>query len=181
MTQPDVGPVAFLPSGRLGRQIAVNRSDKPVFVDASGHACCVHGERAPSIQAWINQEKSDANFRRPSVCDCKNVDGLLTTYNVAESDWPKTEGSLYKLLGTMESEEKTMNTRPQRLALKTPTCELWIQPAGTIVCAHGNSRKVLSRMHKDATRFKSAGVVKCACKMQVPRSVGSVFVGGKVH
>lgn len=181
MTQPDVGPVAFLPSGRLGRQIAVNRSDKPVFVDASGHTCCVHGERAPSIQAWINQEKADPSFKRPSVCDCKNVDGLLTTYNVAESDWPKTEGSLYKLLGTMESEEKTMNTRPQRLALKTPTCELWIQPAGTIVCAHGNSRKVLSRMHKDATRFKSAGVVKCACKMQVPRRVGSVFVGGKVH
>jgi hypothetical protein len=179
MGQRELGPVVFLPSGRLGRQISVNRSDRPVFIDCDGKSCCSHGERAPSVLAWLSQEKLNPHFQRPSVCDCGNVDGLMTTYDIKESDRPTLEGSLFKFLGTMGSEEKVMNTRPQRLALKTPSCELWVQPVGTIVCEHGNSRKVLNRMINDAARFKRKGVVKCNCKMQLPRRIGSVFCGGK--
>jgi hypothetical protein len=105
----------------------------------------------------------------------------MTNYEVDTLDLPPADIPLYKLLTAMGNEEKMVNTRPQRIALKTPTCELWIQPSGTIVCPHGNSRKVLGRMRKEATRFRSNGVVKCNCMMNIPRRVGSVFAGGKVH
>ena len=175
------GPPTLLASGRIGRQIATNRSGKPVYIDTSGLTCCEHGERHPSITSWITQARIDPTFQRPSSCDCENVDGLMTNYEVDKLDLPSADTPLYKLLGAMGNEEKVVNTRPQRIALKTPTCELWIQPGGTIVCPHGNSRRVLNRMRKEATRFRSNGVIKCSCAMNVPRRVGSVFVGGRVH
>jgi hypothetical protein len=175
------GPPKLLTSGRIGRQVATNRCGKPVFIDTNGLTCCEHGERHPSITSWINSARANPSFQRPSPCTCENVDGLMTNYEVDTLDLPPADIPLYKLLTAMGNEEKMVNTRPQRIALKTPTCELWIQPSGTIVCPHGNSRKVLGRMRKEATRFRSNGVVKCNCMMNIPRRVGSVFAGGKVH
>ena len=165
------------PAGRLGVQVAQNKSDQPVLVCAEGKAMCVHGERAASIQAWLNAERADPNYNRPSVCTCKNLDGLLTDYRGVTPPVPPVDlKSLYKLLGTLDAAECVNNSRPQRLAIKTATSELWIQPAGTVVCKHGNTRKVISKMAKtDGARHRRSSVTKCACCLSVPRRVGSVF------
>ena len=175
-----LGPVRLLASGRVARQVSINRSNEPVFIDKDGVTCCRHGERGPTIQAWLNSERSDPAFERPSVCDCGNLDGLLTAYDITSADFPTLgEGeTLFKLLGTMDVDEIKVNSRPQRLALKTNKSELWIQPTGTIVCKHGNSRKVIARMKGDgeAKRFRSSRVTKCDCCLSIPRRVGSVLV-----
>jgi len=181
MVDPELGPVTLLGSGRLARKVATNRSDQPVFIDAEGQTCCVHGERAPSIQAWMNAERKDATFKRPSLCDCQNVDGLLSKYEAAKAPWSSSGASLFKLLGTMGSKEVMNNTRPQRLALTTHTgCQLWIQPTGTLVCKHGNTRKLLTKMKRDTAtpHFRSSGVIKCSCTISVPRRNGTVFAPG---
>lgn len=177
-----LGPITLLSSGRLARAVATNRSDEPVYVDAEGQTCCKHGERAPSIQAWLHQERKNADFKRPSLCDCQNVDGLLTKYEAASTPWPTTGPTLFKVLGTMGSPEIKNNTRPQRLALTTHTGdELWIQPTGTLVCKHGNSRKMLAKMKStDAAKYRSSRVVKCSCSLSVPRRNGSIFAPKKV-
>lgn len=164
-------------AGRLGVQVATSKSDQPVLVCTEGKAMCVHGERAASIQAWLNAERADPNYKRPSVCTCKNIDGLLTDYRGATRPVPSVNlKSLYKLLGTLNAAECINNSRPQRLAIKTPAAELWIQPAGTVVCKHGNTRKVVAKMQKsDEARHRRSGVTKCACCLMVPRRVGSVF------
>ena len=177
--QVSLGPVCLLPSGRIARQVSINRSNEPVFIDKDGVTCCRHGERGATIQAWLNTERADPEFSRPSTCDCGNLDGLLTAYDITTVDLPVLEKdeTLFKLLGTMGADELKVNSRPQRLALKTDKCELWIQPTGTIVCKHGNSRKVIARMAKaEATRFRSSRIVKCNCYLSVPRRVGSVLV-----
>ena len=174
-----LGPVRLLASGRIARQVSINRSDEPVFIDKDGATCCRHGERGATIQAWLNTERVNPAFERPSVCDCGNLDGLLTAYDITAADLPvlKEGQTLFKILGEMGADELKVNSRPQRLALKTSKSELWIQPTGTIVCKHGNSRKVIARMAKDgATRFRSSRVVKCNCCLSVPRRVGSVLV-----
>jgi hypothetical protein len=179
MAEPELGPVTLLGSGRLARKVATNRSDQPVFIDAEGQTCCAHGERAPSIQAWLSAERKlkDAAFKRPSLCNCQNVDGLLTTYAAASTPWPNPGASLFKLLGKMGAKEVKNNTRPQRLALTTHTgSELWIQPTGSLVCKHGNTRKLLNKMKRDATMsFRSSRVIKCSCTLSVPRRNGTVF------
>lgn len=174
-----LGPTKLLASGRIGREVGVNRSDRPVFVDPDGHICCEHGERAATIQSWIN---AGTAVCRPSVCDCKNLDGLLTTYDVPEEQWPVHGGSLFKLCGSLGTAEITANTRPQRFVLTTHEGhELWVQPSGTIVCKHGNSRKTLNKLSTCKTaRFRSSSIVKCDCRsLRIPRRVGSVFVQQK--
>lgn len=172
-----LGPITLLGSGRLARKVATNRSDQSVFIDSEGQTCCSHGERAPSIQAWIAAERKDATFKRPSLCTCQNVDGLLTTYAAAKAPWPSSGASLFKLLGVLGAKELSNNTRPQRLALTTHTgCEVWIQPTGTLVCKHGNTRKLLHKMKRStATHFRSSRVVVCNCTLSVPRRNGTVF------
>jgi hypothetical protein len=179
-----LGPVQLLASGRIARQVSINRSNEPVFIDKDGVTCCRHGERPATIQAWLNSERVDPKFARPSTCDCGNLDGLLTDYDLTAADLPtlSKDETLFELLGKMNADECKVNTRPQRLALRTGTSELWIQPKGTIVCKHGNSRKVIVRMMKgDAKRFRSSAVVKCACCLSIPRRVGSVLVSKNAH
>ena len=178
------GPTTLLVSGRLGCQIGVNRSDRPVFVDSEGHICCEHGERAATIQSWINTERENPGTTvcRPSLCDCANLDGLLTSYNVPDEKRPVQSGSLFKLCGSLGNTEIKANTRPQRFVLTTyDGHELWVQPSGTIVCKHGNSRKMLNKLNTcKAARFRSSSVVKCVCRsLSVPRRVGSVFAQRK--
>ena len=177
MADSEMGSVILLTSGRLARKVATNRSDQSVYIDAEGHTCCVHGERAPSIMSWLHSERKDATFKRPSLCDCQNVDGLLTAYEAAKAPWPSSGESLFKLLGKMDAPEIKNNTRPQRLAFTTHTgCELWIQPTGTLVCKHGNSRKLLNKMKRDtAIRFRSSKVQTCNCTLSVPRRNGTIF------
>jgi len=191
----DLGPEQLLESGRLGRQVAMNRSDKPVFVDTQGKLCCRHGERAATIQEWIAKERLDPSFLRPTRCDCANVDGLLTDYRLQKAAFRPVEAplpraarlaKLYKLLGTMGAEEKVVNTRPQRKALTSAEGDVWVQPAGTLVCVHGNTVKPLAKIAKMAkitveadqhrtSSFKRKAVVFCACLLKVPRRRGSVF------
>jgi len=181
MVESELGPVTLLASGRLARRVATNRSDQPVYIDAEGQTCCSHGERAPSIQAWQSAERKDAAFKRPSVCDCQNVDGLLTTYEAAKAPWPSSGASLFKVLGTMGAKAIYNNTRPQRLALTTHTgSELWIQPTGTLVCKHGNTRKLLNKMKRDTAtpHFRSSSVIRCSCTLSVPRRNGTIFSPG---
>lgn len=180
MKTSSLGPTELLLSGRLGRQVTVNRSDNAVFIDSEGQLCCKHGERAPTIQAWLNAERvaSEGNgFTRPSSCDCQNVDGLLTTsYNIKETEWPKMGCSLYKCLGALGAPE-IKHARPQRFAIAThESSEIWVQPSGTLVCKHGNSKKMLNKLlaNRD-TKFRSSRVTKCYCSLRVPRRVGSVF------
>lgn len=179
-----LGPTTLLASGRIGREVGINRSDRPVFVDSDGHICCEHGERSATIQSWINAERETPGTAvcRPSVCDCANLDGLLTTYDVPEAQWPVRGGSLFKLCGSLETAEITANTRPQRFVLTTHEGhELWVQPSGTIVCKHGNSRKTLNKLSTCKTaRFRSSSIVKCDCRsLRTPRRVGSVFAQRK--
>ena len=179
MKTSSLGPTELLLSGRLGRQVTVNRSDNAVFIDSEGQLCCKHGERAPTIQAWLNAERvasEDNGFTRPSSCDCQNVDGLLTSYNIEETEWPKMGCSLYKCLGALGASE-IKHARPQRFAIKThESSEIWVQPSGTLVCKHGNSKKMLNKLlaNRD-TKFRSSRVTKCYCSLRVPRRVGSVF------
>ena len=167
----------LMASGRLGVPVATSKSDQPVLIDTSGHIMCMHGERAPSIQAWLNAERADASFQRPSVCTCQNLDGLLTDYKHATAPaLPSENISLFKLLGTLQAQEVVNNGRPQRLAIETPSSQIWIQPTGTIVCRHGNTRKVLCKIAKDGqARHRRNGVTKCDCSISIPRRVGSVF------
>jgi hypothetical protein len=171
------GPTVLLATGRLGRKIATNRSDRPVFVDADGHLCCEHGERAPTLMSWFASERADPEFVRPSLCDCQNIDGLMSTHDVSASDRPSLEGTtVYELLKRAGAEARVVGTRPQRLALCMRGSELWVQPKGTLVCGHGNSRRALKRMTKDASaRLKSSRAVRCQCVLSTPRRVGSVF------
>lgn len=176
-----LGNPVLLASGRVGRQVAINRSDKPVYTDAQDKLVCCHGERASSIMAWLALERSDPDYKRPSVCDCANIDGLLTEYpHSSAPDSPPDPNlslPLYKLLGVLGAEEKTIHSRPQRKALGSGESEVWVQPSGTLVCTHGNTRKMLARMAADSTtRFKSKSVQRCHCKIAVPRRIGSVFV-----
>ena len=149
MSTASLGPTVLLSSGRLGREVGVNRSDRPVFIDSEGHICCEHGERAPTIQAWLNAERAKDGGSRPSVCDCQNLDGLLTSYSVEESEWPKLTCSVYKQLGALGAQETNFNTRPQRFALTTREgVELWVQPSGMLVCKHGNSKKTTGEIEE---------------------------------
>ena len=177
----ELGKIELLDSGRLARKVATNRSDHPVYVDSEGHTCCLHGERAQSIQCWLLFERKDPAFKRPSCCDCQNVDGLWTTYQSAKDlPWPESSESLFTMLGHFGAPEITNNTRPQRKALTTHAgIELWIQPSGTLVCKHGNTRKMLSKMKSDAANFRSSRVVKCDCTLSIPRRIGSIFAPKK--
>lgn len=179
MKTVSLGSPTLLLSGRLGRKVAINRSDNAVFIDSQGHLCCKHGERAPTIQAWLNAErttKDDNLFYRPSSCDCQNVDGLLTSYKIEKTEWPKMECSLYKYLGVVGARE-TKHARPQRFAIATHDSEIWVQPSGTLVCKHGNSKKILKKLAatNGDTKFRSSRVTKCQCSLSVQRRVGSVF------
>lgn len=165
-----------LASGRIGRQIAINRSDCPVFLDQQGVAVCRHGERATSIMSWIAQERKDPDFIRNTSCDCENIDGLLTEYPKLEAD-ASLELPLYQLLAEVGAEQKMVNTRPQRKALTTRDSEIWVQPNGTLVCTHGNTRKTLAKMSKGMKGgFKRKSTKVCDCRLSVPRRVGSIFV-----
>ena len=179
-----LGPTKLLASGRIGREVGVNRSDRPVFVDADGHICCEHGERAATIQSWINAEREnpEATVCRPSVCNCANLDGLLTSYDVPCDERPASNGSLFKLVGWLGAAEIKANTRPQRFVLTTyEGNDIWVQPSGTIVCEHGNSKKALNKLNTcKNVRFRSKSIVKCNCRsLSIPRRVGSVFVQKK--
>ena len=182
-TSRALGPFRLLPSGRLGRQVAINRSDKPVFVDGSGTPMCAHGERAPSIMCWLAQERANPEYVRPSMCDCGNIDGLMTDYNLRCNpceDATLAEQPLYKLLGAIGSEERVVNTRPQRKALVTREGEIWVQPSGTLVCEHGNARKLLTKIASGKAQvFKRKSTVACSCKLKIPRRFGSVFASTK--
>ena len=177
--------MTLLPSGRLGCEVATNRSDQPVFVDSDGHPCCRHGERAATIQAWLNAERKDPAFERPSCCDCENLDGLMTSVDgegrrsdIPEDDLPKTDAPLYQLLGMLNHPEKKCNTRPQRFLLTTHVGdEIWVQPAGSLVCKHGNSKKMLKKIQKaePTASYKNRRLEKCTCSLSVPRRVGTVF------
>ena len=174
---PPLGSPVVLASGRLCRQVAVNRSDKPVYVDAQGKLTCHHGERSPSIMYWIAKERSDPNYKRPSVCDCANVDGLLTDYSYdPPAPHPNPQVPLYQLLRELGAEEKVIHSRPQRKVLGSGDSETWVQPSGTIVCAHGNTRHTVERMKADPSmRFKRKSIQKCCCTILIPKRIGSVF------
>jgi hypothetical protein len=62
----------------------MNRSDKTVFIDGQGKLVCHHGERAATIQEWIAKERTGTNYVRPSMCDCGNIDVLLTDYQIED-------------------------------------------------------------------------------------------------
>ena len=134
-----MGRTELLASGRLGRQVQVNRSNRGVFVDSQGKRVCCHGERAGTIQGFIQAERDgQTNVRYPSTCDCANVDGLLS--NAPSPNWDVSDLSLFELLVNLGAEETVTNGRPQRKALGDGADEIWVQPAGTIVCKHGNTR-----------------------------------------
>ena len=176
-----LGETKLLVSGRLGRQVSTNRSDNAVFIDSEGHLCCKHGERAPTIQAWLNMERGSVGFSRPSTCDCQNIDGLLTSYKIEKSEWPKMMScSLYKCLGALGAQEIN-HARPQRFAITTnEDSEIWVQPSGTLVCKHGNSKKLLKKLATNRdTKFRSSCIIKCHCSLSVPRRVCSVFASKK--
>ena len=173
-----LGREQLLDSGRTGRQVAVNRSDNPVFLDSQGKLVCRHGERAASIQEWMAKERMDPRYERPSVCDCGNIDGLLRKYDINQGNTVMSplQGSLYKLLGNLGAEQKVVNTRPQRKAITTSDCEVWVQPTGTLVCKHGNTRKVLAKIAAGrGASFKRKSFVTCNCVLKVPRRTGSIF------
>ena len=176
--QAMLGPTKLLASGRTGRQIAVNRSDNPVFVESNSKLLCHHGERSGSIMAWLAIEHKDPTYVRPSVCDCGNIDGLMSDYALDADSLPDPvleRLSLYKLLEQLGAEKKKVNSRPQCKALTTNDGEVWVQPAGTIVCTHGNSKKVLTRLVAGKSSFKHKSLVKCNCVLNVPRRAGSIF------
>ena len=100
----------------------------------------------------------------------------MTDYGALEYEYVQNM-PLYQLLGNLDSEQKVMNSRPQRKALASKNGEIWVQPSGCIVCAHGNTRKTLLKMSVSPdAKFKSAGIVRCNCKLSVPRRMGSIFV-----
>ena len=179
-----LGSEQLLDSGRTGRQVTVNYSDNPVFLDNQGKLVCHHGERAASIQEWISKERTDPSYERPSRCDCGNIDGLLTDYDIDKNDRVKSpsQGSLYKLLGSLGAEQKVINTRPQRKAITTSDGEVWVQPAGTLVCVHGNTRKTLAKMAAGrCVSFKRKSLVPCNCMLKVPRRTGSIFGAFRIN
>ena len=176
----DMGRTELLASGRLGRKIAVNRSNRPVYIDSQGKRVCMHGERAGTIQGFLQAERNgQKDMRYPSTCNCVNVDGLMSSASPDLMNDGATEsspGSLFELLVVLGAEEKATHGRPQRKALGEGDNEVWVQPAGTLVCQHGNTRKALLKIKEGSSAFKRKSTVRCSCTIAVPRRVGSVFV-----
>lgn len=173
--------LALLPSGRIGRRLLVNKSNRPVYVDSHGKRVCMHGERAGTIMGFIQAERGGKeDVRAPSTCDCLNTDGLLSTPASSElGSVPETRGSVFELLVRLDAVEKVVNGRPQRKAVGEGDQEIWIQPAGTLVCSHGNTRKRLIKMKQGSGAvFKCKSMVRCGCTIAPLRRNGSVFSSG---
>ena len=175
-----LGPLAILPSGRLCRSIGQNRSGNDVFIDSFGKAVCAHGEVGHTIVGWLRQEAngaSRADVRRGSPCDCVNSDGLMVEYTSIPSCELPDPGSfkgVFDLLGAIGAEEKVVKTRPQRLALlNEPGKEVWVQPSGALVCAHGLSARTLAAGGR--AKRGSGERVSCGCQLRVLRRKGSIF------
>ena len=171
-TTVSMGLTCLLASGRLGSRVATNRSNKDVFIDTSGHTLCCHGERETTITGWRLHEREDSTYRRPSLCDCENVDGLCTDYHVTPDQWPVHPNKpMLALLGDLGAVEIKCRGRPQRLAFRTPKTETWVRPSGGFVCKHGNSQRVMRAIRKGlATKFD-----RCECIIQVPKREDSIF------
>lgn len=170
--------IRLTPAGRIGAPVALSKSNREVLVCTKSETMCVHGERPASLLAWMASERADPTFKRPSVCDCQNLDGLLTNYKGACPLVPDVRmATLYKVLGEIGTEEIVVSGRPQRLAIDTSSSgQIWIQPAGTIVCKHGNTRKMVTSMaNPETARRRKNGVTVCDCKLVIPRRQGSVF------
>ena len=151
------------------------------------------------------REHAKPGYERPSLCDCENVrgsrvarsspapptphtsfihrvsrvfvqvDGLCTRYDVPREQWPTAPTSLFELLVDVDAEETRIRGRPQRLAFRTAKSETWMRPSGALVCKHGNSRVLLRKIRKGASRFRSKYTVACDCVIQVPKRVNSIF------
>lgn len=167
------------PAGRIGLPVALSKSNRDVLVCTKSKTMCVHGERPASLLAWMASERADPTFKRPSVCDCQNLDGLLTDYKGSCPFVPDVRmTTLYKALGEIGTEEIVVCGRPQRLAIDaSPSSgQIWIQPAGTVVCQHGNTRKMIAAMaNPETARRRKNDVTVCDCKLVIPRRQGSVF------
>ena len=142
---------------------------------------CITLHTHTGITAWQAAERKDPAFVRPSACDCGNIDGLMSvyTYDTDSLHEPALEQlSLYKLLERLGAEQRIINTRPQCKAITTKTSEVWVQPAGTLVCKHGNTRKVITKLTTgEAGSFKrKSSLVKCDCTLNIPRRTGSIFI-----
>ena len=179
-----VGGLEILPSGRLCRRVTSNRSGKPVYIDGEKKLVCVHGERGYTIQGWLTREaKGEARekVRFSSPCNCENVLGLMSEYDVAEADVPQQTAfdGVFALLGAIGAEERIIRTIPQRLAFSpgNGVADIWVQPNGKQVCEHGNSRVILAKMQKSPSgaKYKGPSRVVCNCKWKVPRREGSIF------
>ena len=180
------GPPRCLPQGgSVARWVLTALTDPCLSIPTGTSAASTVNEprrfNRGSIRS-VSRETPGTAVCRPSVCDCTNLDGLLTTYDVPNEILPVHGGSLFKLCGSLGTAEIKATTRPQRFVLTTHAGhELWVQPSGTIVCRHGNSQKTLNKLNTCKTaRFRSSNIVKCSCRsLSIPRRVGSVFARKK--
>ena len=128
-----------------------------------------------TIACWLQSERNDPSFKRNSVCDCQNVDGLMTAYECVDGKQGELDVPLFKMLGMLGAKEKTVNSRPQRLAVEKDGVEVWVQPSGTLVCAHGNTRRAIAKMKKGGSNFKRRCTILCECSLAFPRRRGTIF------
>jgi hypothetical protein len=129
--------------------------------------------------------------RGDTLCDCTTTDGLNTEYNIQPGDLPKLPpgpSGLYYFLGRSDAPEIVQNKIPQRFAFKSreasgESSEVWIQVNGTVVCEHGNTRRVQAVLrntdnHPETPYIPRANstIVTCRCHTVVPRRRCSVIL-----
>lgn len=174
-----LGPVVILSSGRVGRKVGVNRSDKPRSTSTP--------QRWASIQSWTALERgSPATYRLPSHCDCIDTEGLQTAATsaaVAAEELPPCglRGEpLWELAVATGAPEKWVYGRPQRLLhTSVEGHELWVGRKGALLCSHGHSKGMLRRFKERDSRNSSragrrrsgrAGADTCSSRGDTPRS-----------
>ena len=99
----------------------------------------------------------------------------MTAYECVDDKRGELDVPLFKMLGMLGAKEKTVNSRPQRLAVEKDGVEVWVQPSGTLVCAHGNTRRAIAKMKKGGSNFKRKCTIVCECSLVFPRRRGTIF------
>jgi len=209
MDSYELDDAELLPSGRIGRRIKTKETVKlsqPVFVGTDGRVMCRHGEHASYVTLlWSvhpDNNKSDENIAKAKAkqtlrcpllqgpCDCRNLDGLLTSYKIKERDWPTkpaNRAELFKFLDSKPNTERKTIDGVLQLHVCTwkGTSEghngssIWLQKDGSLACPHGCGPTKIDRAIYKRKRGKKLSS-DCGCTLSILKRKDSVLESKKI-
>ena len=196
-----VAPPQVLSTGRVCAELrgAPGPGGGKAYVTSSGNLACPHGEIQASISFWRKRECNGVSMeRRDSICRCANTRGLDTAYSglcrAAPPRAPPENATVFDFLGGLGAKEVTNNGTPQRLVAWSgnENESAWVQPEGTLVCAHGNAKAVLQKMAAERQEianwkqrgeigkrpcyvYRSLATIRCECRPWSQRRNGTLL------